>query len=229
MIRRLALAAFLLWAAPPALAQDVEFSSSNLPVLLIDTEGGAVPDEPKVTARLRVIDNGPGARNAVGDSTSGYDGWIGIERRGSSSARFPKKQYAVETRHADGSNRNVALLGLPSENDWVLYAPYSDKSLLRNALAFHLGRATGRYASRSRFCEVVLDGDYQGVYLLLEKTKDDGDRLDLADTDSLGGGFLAKLDKRTGGGETWPSRDPVTGQFVRYQFDDPEADELTEA
>ena len=229
VVRCFALAAVLWAATPPASAQDGAFTSSNLPVLMIDTEGGAVPDEPKVTARLRVIDNGPGARNAVGDSTSGYDGWIGIERRGSSSARFPKKQYAVETRHTDGSNRNVALLGLPSENDWVLYAPYSDKSLLRNALAFHLGRATGRYASRWRFCEVVLDGDYQGVYLLLEKIKDDGDRLDLADTDSLGGGFVAKLDKRTGGGETWPSRDPVTGQFVRYQFDDPEADELTEA
>ncbi|WP_420455328.1 CotH kinase family protein [Rubrivirga sp.] len=218
------LAALLL--APSAVAQT-GFSSS-LPILVIETEGGAIPDEPKVMAQMRVVDNGPGARNAPGDSAR-YEGWIGIERRGSSSARFPKKQYGVETREADGSNRNVSLLGLPEENDWVLYAPYSDKSLMRNALAYHLGHLTGRYASRWRFCEVVVDGDYRGVYLLLETIKDDGDRVDVADTDSLGGGTIFKLDKRTGGDETWPSTDPVTGQFVRYQFHDPEGPELTEA
>ena len=197
-------------------AQDAAFSS-NLPVVTIDTEGG-IPDEPKVMARMRVADGG--ARNAPGD-TLAYDGWIGIEQRGSSSARFPKTQYAVETRHADGRNRDVPLLGLPPENDWVLHAPYSDKSLLRNALAFHVARATGRYASRARFCELVLDGDYRGVYLLLESVKDDSARVDLADTDSLGGGFIARLDK-PGSGGTWPSRDPLTRQFVRYQFHDPD-------
>ena len=223
--RPLVLAAALALGVGTPAAQGL--SSSNLPIVVLDA-GRTVPDEPKVMARMQVVDHGPSARNAPGDSLA-YDGWVGIERRGSSSQRFPKKQYAVETRWADGSNRDVALLGMPAENDWVLYAPYSDKSLMRNALAYHLGRATGRWASRWRFCEVVLDGDYQGVYLLLESVKDDGDRVDLADTDSLGGGFLAKLDKQTGGGQTWPSRDPVTGQFVRYQFHDPEADELTSA
>jgi hypothetical protein len=230
MLRRslTALPLLVALAAGAASAQDAPFSST-LPLVLIETDGRPIPDEPKVMARMRVIDNGPDARNAVGDSAA-YDGHVGIELRGSSSSRFPKKQYAVETRHADGSNRNVALLGLPEENDWVLHAPYSDKSLVRNALAFHLGRATGRYASRARFCEVVLDGDYRGVYVLLEKIKDDGDRVDLADADSLGGGYIAKLDKRTGSGDgTWPSRDPVTGQSVRYQFHDPETDELTAA
>lgn len=211
------------------MAQDVGLASSALPIVTIETTGEAIVDEPKRMARMRVVDNGPGARNAPGDAPQ-YDGWVGIELRGSSSSRFPKKQYGLETRHADGSNRSVSLLGLPEENDWVLYAPYSDKSLLRNALAYHLARETGRYASRARFCEVVLDGDYQGVYVLLEKIKDDGDRVDLADTDRLGGGYIAKLDKRTGDGDaTWPSRDPATGQFVRYQFHDPDGDALTAA
>lgn len=206
-----------------------ELTVSTLPIVVIETETGAIPDEPKTMARMRVIDNGVGAQNALTDPPA-YDGWIGIELRGSSSSRFPKKQYGIETRHEDGSNRSVSLLGFPEENDWVLYAPYSDKSLLRNALAYHLARETGRYASRARFCEVVLDGDYQGVYVLLEKIKNDGDRVDLADTDSLGGGYIAKLDKRTGDRDvTWPSRDPVTDQFVRYQFHDPDGDELTEA
>ncbi|GAB5534938.1 MAG: hypothetical protein Rubg2KO_11870 [Rubricoccaceae bacterium] len=228
--RILSLLGLFIALASMAHAQRVEFSSSTLPLIVIDTQRGAIPDEPKVTARMRVIDNGSGERNALTDPPTDYDGWVGIERRGSSSSRFPKKQYTVETRHEDGSNRSVALLGLPEENDWVLHAPYSDKSLLRNALAYHLARETGRYASRARFCEVVLDGNYQGVYVLFEKIKDDGNRVALADTDSLGGGYIAKLDKRTGGTSgTWPSRDPITGQFVRYQFHDPEGDELTEA
>lgn len=214
--------------AQDAAVQDTTLSSI-LPLVLIETDGQAIPDEPKVMARMRVVDNGPGRRNKVGDPPSGYEGWVGIELRGSSSQRFPKKQYSVETRHEDASNRNVALLGFPEENDWVLHAPYSDKSLMRNALAYEIARRTGRYAPRTRFCEVLLDGDYRGVYLLVEAIKDDGDRVDLADTDEVGGGFLAKLDKRSDDDETWPSRDPATGQRVHYQFDDPEADELTAA
>ena len=51
--RRL-LCALALLAVAPALAQDVPFESSNLPIVLIDTDGQAVPDEPKVTAQMRV-------------------------------------------------------------------------------------------------------------------------------------------------------------------------------
>ncbi|MGB3544739.1 CotH kinase family protein [Rubrivirga sp.] len=217
-------AAIVLVACSLATAR-AQSETSTRSVFEIRTEDGSIPDEPKIMARLRVLEGGVQSVLEV----AAYDGWIGIEQRGSSSSRFPKKQYAVETRNEDGSNRDVSLLGLPTDNDWVLHAPYSDKSLMRNALAFHLGHLTDRYASRFRFLEVVLDGDYQGVYVLLESIKDDGDRVDLADTDSLAGGYIAKLDKRTGGGETWPSRDPATGQFVRYQFHDPEADELTGA
>lgn len=219
--------ALLVLLAPVAGVAQGDDPTSTLPIVLIDTGGSDIPDEPKTMAQMRVVDNGPGEVNTASGAAT-YEGWIGIELRGSSSSRFPKKQYGVETRHEDGSNRNVSLLGLPEENDWVLHAPYSDKSLLRNALAFEMGARTGRYASRYRFCEVILDGDYQGVYLLLETIKDDGDRVDLSDTDRLGGGYIAKLDKRTGSDDgDWPSADPATGQFVRYQFHDPEGDELT--
>src|SRR5688500_17442995 len=78
----------------------------------------SIPDEPKVAGRMTVRD---GAR-------VDYRGRIAIERRGQSSQMFPKQSWSVETRTTGGGNRDVSLLGLPEENDWVLYAPYNDKS-----------------------------------------------------------------------------------------------------
>ena len=112
---------------------------SNLPIIIIQTEE-EIPDEPKIHGFMKVIDNGPGNINHENDSANNYFGHIGIEIRGESSQMFPKKSYTVETRDSLGENRNVPLLGMPEENDWVLYAPYSDKSMLRNYISFFIGR-----------------------------------------------------------------------------------------
>lgn len=222
-------------------AQEISFSSSNLPIVILDTEGRNIPNEPKTSARMWIIDNGPDARNHVSDTPTGYEGFIGIELRGATSrTRYPKKQYALETRRADGSNRNVSLLGLPEENDWVLYAPYGDKSLMRNVLAYRLARSMGQYASRTRYCEVVLNGEYQGVYVLMEKIKRDGDRVDIdalepdeTKGNALTSGYIVKIDKRSGGevgGWRSPVRDPDRADGrSRYQYHDPKPSELAAA
>lgn len=231
--RFVALACAILSISTSATAQ-VDFASSNLPIILIDTGGEAIPDEPKIPGRMAIIDNGPGVRNDPSDAPTDYDGFIGIERRGASSQQFPKKQYGVETRNAEGGNRNVSLLGMPEENDWVLYAPYSDKSLIRNVLAFHMARATGRYASRTRLCELVLNGEYMGVYVLMEKVKRDRDRVDIATLrpeetsgDDLTGGYVLQVDRPDGSG--WYSEhDPTFPMPIRpyVQYVDPGSDEL---
>jgi hypothetical protein len=104
-----------------------------------------IPDEPKARGSLRIVDDARGLPNTLGDKPVFRDG-MGIEKRGySSRALFPKHQYAVEL---DGGD--AALLGLPADDDWVLAAPYSDKSLMRNVLAHRTARALGRYAPRTR-------------------------------------------------------------------------------
>ena len=79
---------------------------------------------------------------------------------------------------------------------------YSDKTLMRNALAYGLAAATGQYSPRTRFCEVVLNGQYQGVYLLVEKIKRDKHRVDIqkfhAGATPQQTGFIVKIDKNTG-------------------------------
>ncbi len=225
----------------PQAAQGQTFTESNLPILVIDTEGNIIVDEPKVRARMTIIDNGPGAINQVTDLPTDYDGFVGIEYRGSSSqALFPKKSFAVETRTPSGDNNNVELLGMPRENDWVLYGPYSDKSLLRNVLAYDLAWRLGHYASRTRLVEVVLNGEYWGVYVFAEKIKRDGDRVDVTRADDLAtagdeltGGYIIKVDKQDGaevGG--WNSTQPAfgnSGRLTFYQYHYPDPDDITPA
>jgi hypothetical protein len=135
-----------------------------------------IPNHPKVTGRMTVRD---GARLY-------YRGHIGIEQRGQSSrVLFPKKSWSVETRTAGGANRDVSLLGLPEDNDWVLYASYNDKTLMRNVLAYETVRRMGRYASRTGFVEVAINGRYHGVYVLMERLKLDGQRVDVPEPGNL--------------------------------------------
>ena len=241
LLPRLALSLAVALAASGAVAsaQEVEFSTSDLPIILLETEAD-IPDDPKIAARMRIIDNGPGARNAVTDVANDYDGWAGIEIRGSSSQAFPKLQYGIETRDADGEDVEASLLGMPEEEDWVLYAPYVDKSLMRNVLAYHLARRAGRYASRTRFCEVVLNGEYQGLYVLMEKVKRGDGRVDVnklkddeTEGDDLTGGYIVKIDATTGDDEDddlgWRSPYGVgvtTGRPPIYLFDVPDADDV---
>jgi hypothetical protein len=225
--------AFLLPAVTSA--QSVDFTSSNLPIIIIDTHGETIPDEPKISADMGVIDNGPGIRNSLTDPMTAYK--IGIEIRGVSSQMFPKLQYALETRKDDGSGKDVALLGLPAESDWVLSAGYQDKSLIRNALGYLLANAEGRYASRSRFFELVLNGEYRGVYVLFEKIKRTKNRLNLtkmATTDIIGdnvtGGYIIKIDwENNPTDDGWWSPYPACPgayQQIRYLYEYPKAADL---
>lgn len=202
----------------------IPFDTSNLPILKISTLGQNIPSEFKITAHLGIIDNGTGNTNNVfTDLFNGYDGAIGIEIRGSSSQSFPKKNYGFETRDNAGENNNVSLLGMPVENDWILHGPYTDKSLIRNVLAFHLGNQQGRWAPRTRYCELFINEDYRGIYVLMEKIKRDNDRLDIARLDSddnagdsLTGGYIVQVDREEFGNGWWSPF--VPNPFIVYQY-----------
>ena len=161
-----------------------------------------------------------------------YTGVTGIEIRGSSSQAFPKKQYAFKTwEGVSGAYEDVdvSLAGLPSEKSWILHAPYADKSLFRNVLSYDLAREMGQYASRCRFCVVWIDGDFNGVYVLMEKIKRDKNRVNVAKNkrDDPSGGWLLKIDKPTGENGNWQFSVPGTfpQQLVGYEY--PKAEDVT--
>lgn len=237
----LTLPVFLVFGLLTQSAVAQTLTSSNLPIIRIDTKGKAILDEPKIGADLAIIDNGPNIRNNLTDKPA-LTSKIGIEKRGASSqALFPKKPYGFELRDTagvEGVSRSV--LGLPEEEDWVLNATYNDKTLLREVLTYDLYRRMSPYwATQTRFCEVVLNGDYQGIYILMEKIKRDKNRVaitSLKKTDNTGdavtGGYLLKIDKQEGAvSKNWYSPyypNGTTKSKVLIQVDNPKVEDLTD-
>lgn len=214
-----------------------DFSSSNLPIVVITTDHGiSIPDEPRITADMKIIAHTDGSRNYVSDSGNVYSGKVGIEIRGAYSASLPQKPYSFETRDQSGNNLNVSILGMPRENDWVLLANYNDKTFLRNVLAFDIFHKMGYYATRTRYCEVVLNNEYQGIYLLGEKIKQDSGRVNIAELkpddnsgDDITGGYIIKNDYYSST-DSWKSNfSPVNkpGSEVFFVYHDPKPEDLS--
>tara|TARA_B100000767_G_scaffold265921_1_gene282585 strand:- start:3725 stop:5080 length:1356 start_codon:yes stop_codon:yes gene_type:complete len=167
-----------------------------VPQINILTFGNQILDEPKVDAQIKISLN----------EEELYNGKIGIEIRGKSSQMFPKKQYGFETRDANNEDLDVSLLEMPEEEDWILQAPYSDKSLIRNVLIYDLSREIERYASRVNFVELTLNDTINGVYVLMEKLKRDKNRINInklksseINGEDLTGGYIIKIDKSDNG------------------------------
>lgn len=199
------------WFSPPY------FLQTNLPIITINTLGQNIVDDPRIVCDMGIIYNGPGNLNCILDPYNNYNGKISIEFRGSTSQSFPKKPYGFSTIDPIGNNLNVELLGHPKEHDWTLLNPYTDKSFMRDVITHDLGRALNWYTSRCQFVELVINGQLQGVYVLMEKIKVDKNRVDIekitpADNsgDALTGGYIFKIDKATGNaGGGWSSTQGV--------------------
>ena len=153
---------------------------------------GEIVDEPKVPAALTIKRL---------DSTL-YEGIIGIEIRGESSQFFDKKSYGFETWDSQYNDLDVSLIGFPEEEDWILYGPFSDKSLIRNKLIYELSNRMGRYTTKTEFVELTINYEYKGLYIFMEKLKRDKNRIDISklenadiDEELISGGYIIKIDK----------------------------------
>ncbi|MGQ7869260.1 CotH kinase family protein [Sunxiuqinia sp. sy24] len=229
----------LLFFIPSAHAQTLSsFGASSLPLVVVNTAGQTIPDDPKIDVQMGIIWNGAGQANSSTDTFNDFNGKIAIELRGSSSQGFPKKSYGLELRDESGLDLDASILGMPAEEDWILYGPYSDKSLIRNVLVFTLDASLGRYSPRCRFVELFLNDRYQGVYVMMEKIKRDNDRVDLAKLkpedlsgEDLTGGYIIKIDKTTGsGGSGWYSaylNEQYKKTFFQYEY--PKQEEIQPA
>lgn len=189
----------------------VDFESSNLPVIVITTESGNIVKSSKSTAKMKVIANGK--RNRLTDNASDYDGHIGIKLRGESSISFEQKSFTIELRDAQGKSLDAPLLGMPANDDWALIAAYNDISMMRNPIAYDLWTGMGHWGPRNRMVEVVIDGEYRGVYMLVETIKSSKERLSIGepksdDADSITGGYLLRIDATDADDLTFTSKVP---------------------
>lgn len=120
--------------------------------------------------------------------------WFRI--RGNSSRNFLKKNYRIELVADETGTQNLELplLGMDPDNDWALHGPFLDKTLLRNYVWMNLSAEIMGYAPEVRFCEVLLDGEYIGVYVLMETIKEDEYRVDLSDYEAGAGAYSYLLE-----------------------------------
>lgn len=203
------------WYNPPAGSLY-----TNLPIIVINTNGQNIVDDLRIICDMGIIYNGLGNMNCITDPYNNYNGKIAIEFRGSTSQNFPKKPYGFSTIDGLGNNLNVSLLGMPAEHDWVLLNPYTDKTFMRDVLIHSFGRELNWYTSRTQFVELVINGQLRGVYVLMEKIKRDDNRVNISKLtpnmnagDSLTGGYILKIDKMTGNsGGQWYSSQNVSLQ-----------------
>ncbi len=179
------------------LGVDEELSrfTSNLPLVLIDSNGVDLTInprsalEPRMTAvSATILDVSESGRAMVANPVD-FAGRAGMYIRGASSKDWPKKQYKLELWGERNEDQAAALLGMPADADWVLAAPYFDKTLMRNVLIFRWWERLGHYSPRTRFVEafINMDGDnlismddYVGVYVLTEKIKRAPHRVNVA-------------------------------------------------
>ncbi len=216
-------------------AQDKTFTT-NLPIVYFNTEGKEIVDDPRIIIQMEIAWKGEGETNSTSDPRTHFNGKINIEIRGSSSQMFPKKSFGFELKDEEEQDMDFPLLGLPEEEDWILYAPYSDKALIRNVLTFTLAsQFSNIYSSRCRFVELFINEKYEGIYVLMEKIKRDKNRVDIAklktediEGEELTGGYIVKIDKTTGsGGDGWHSEyKNDNGNRTFYQYDYPKSEDI---
>jgi hypothetical protein len=187
-----------------------------LPVILLDSMGKSF-GKTAVPGRLRVVEAHDGRSFDLGAllaRPATLDANMTIRMRGNSSSRYAKKSFSIELQDGERKDTKAApVLDMPPETDWILYACYADKTCLRNALAYTVGRQLGRWNPRFRFVEVLLNGEYLGLYNVVEKIKLDKRRVPLpspaadASSGDVSGGYIVKRDGPGDGSmSAWVSR-----------------------
>lgn len=201
-----------------------QLTSTNLPIAIV-TFTGTPTDSTQLQGNLQIIDNTSGI-NTPTDPPK-FSGMVGVKYRGNTA--YPKKSYSIETWSSPTISLDTSLLNMPSENDWVLLASYEDRSLARFMLSTKTMEKMGRYAPRMKYCELIVNNQYQGIYLFGEKIKRDSNRVDIAKLtnidvsgNNLTGGYILLVD---GGNNGWTSAyaPPYgTTQTIKIQVDYPD-------
>ena len=191
---------------------------THLPLVLIDTGGQEIPG--KVTGQTDdfgetittlaadgrdvidvsfvVVDNQTRNNHPFDEATLTTTAQIRV--RGHSSRLFEKSPYQLDFVDENGEAAPAAVMGMPAHSEWVLYGPYLDKSLVRNYMWYNIAGEVMEWAPNVRYCELILNGEYRGLYLMVETITNGEDcRLNLSTTEQnvKTTGYLLRGDRTT--------------------------------
>jgi hypothetical protein len=181
--------------APPVAPARNEMADAGpdpsvLPVVMLDvpnmTPAMFTLFGAKVPGRIRVVESHDGQHREATDlmaRPAALESRIAISMRGNSSTSYPlvewannatgfhQRSYSIELRNEGNQPQEGALVGMPADADWALVGCWNDKTCMRNALVYRIGQELGRWNPRLRFVEVYFNGDYIGIYQLVEPTR----------------------------------------------------------
>ena len=224
-------------------SKELNFTSSNLPIVIIDLDTRMADKEKdsRISATMKIIWNKSGGENKATDiNTYDYNGKIDIKYRGNSSfSMSDKKPFALRTLNNAGSKQKVSILGMEADDDWALLAPFNDKSLIRDVLLFDLMRGTLEYVPTGKYCELILNGVYQGIYIMTARVKQGSNRINIdkpaSDSgDGLTGGYHLEIDRNDSPGfwgvtNIQDLKGKEKNQKIFYQYKYPDEEDMSEA
>ncbi len=249
----------------PPKNKNVSFTESNLPIVIISTDA-VLSRTDRALGHMVVINNSNGLNYPDTVTHKGQtvecDLPISIKWRGSTSfgndGTQTKKPISIKTLKAgttsleNAKKQKVSLLGMGSDNDWCLLAPWQDKSYVRDILTMVMARDGYVFAPQMRYCEVVFNEIYYGVYILCERaTKGkkrlnlwdygkDGDDKPLAEEDKTGD-FQVEVDRpynfftleqephyTSKYHPVWTNGVEITDKYITYQYKHPEEEDFAE-
>lgn len=157
---------------------DLEYPYAGIPRLVVETYKKQAVNSltEKIPAEMQLFDS-------EGPISSKME--LTIRCRGNSSFYdVPKKSYKIKL------NQKQAFFGMPKNKDWALVANYPDKTLLKNILMMKLGKQLMKsYTPQAEPVEVVINGEYLGVYILSETIEVAKQRVNISDN-----AYLVEID-----------------------------------
>jgi len=135
--------------------------------------------ETETLAHISLIDN---SNNWNHDTdTPILESLANIRIRGNSSRFFDKPNYRISLINADDSNNRQPLLGMAPGHEWALHGPFLDKTLMRNYMWMNMASyvMTNQFVPEVRFFELILNGEFQGLYVLMETLRVEPNRVNL--------------------------------------------------
>ena len=149
---------------------------SDLPKVYVNTPQGV-----GITSKTEWVEGA--TIRIVEDGTETLNMGTSIRGRGNSTWGYPKKPYALKL------DSKAEVMGMPKHKRWVLLANWMDRTLMRNDVAFEMGRRIMDWAPRGEFVELYLNGKHQGNYYLCEQIKPDENRVNVDDD-----GYILEFD-----------------------------------
>lgn len=239
------------WASDNfAPAKKVTFTQTNLPLVFINVKGQTIRRDSKTLATMKIIDNGDGHNYRdtlvhTGQKVD-YEGYVSIKYRGNSSfynsrkkpfSIRPLKASDVAANGVDAKKEKVKIMGMEKDNDWALLAPWQDKSYMRDVLTMAMARGSHTFAPHMKYCEVIVDGIYYGIYIMSERATKGSGRLNLNDVtpEDMSGDFHVEID-RDDEDHYYQSKYPpvksdgteIYGRKITYQYKEPEYEDFAE-